>query len=230
MLSCVWHGVCTARTVMPAPILNVELCSGVAVTASHCLPPITGRPANCSSCARVSRAGHAGSAPRVRSACCRRRGRGGWLRVSSARRAVGAPRTGACSGWRSALFRPAPAPSGAASLWPGQHLMRADGRRGLLGRVRRVDDDRVLGLVVDHQVRIVVVGPDPCASISRVPSLLRAALHMGSDVMCMLRLGCFASVSCFHTTHAAMAARSTWRSRYRVDLRDGLLSTLIACI
>ena len=54
MLSCVWHGVCSARTVMPSPILNVSSWAGVCVTAWQSLPPMTGRPGNCSSCRSLS--------------------------------------------------------------------------------------------------------------------------------------------------------------------------------
>lgn len=42
MLSCVWHGVCTAVTEM-SPILNVSPCFGVLVTPSQSLPPMMAR-------------------------------------------------------------------------------------------------------------------------------------------------------------------------------------------
>ena len=56
MLSCVWQGVCSAFTDMPWPILNVSPSFGVLLTASHCLPPITGSPLNCESCYVMSKA------------------------------------------------------------------------------------------------------------------------------------------------------------------------------
>src|SRR5271170_680260 len=42
MLSCVWHGVCSAVTSMSAPILNWAPSAGVRVTPSHSLPPMMG--------------------------------------------------------------------------------------------------------------------------------------------------------------------------------------------
>lgn len=42
MLSCVWQGVCRARTFMLSPIVKVELWDGVSVTLSQSLPPIIG--------------------------------------------------------------------------------------------------------------------------------------------------------------------------------------------
>lgn len=41
MLSCVWHGVCSAVTSM-APILSFSSCPGVRVTPSHFVPPQMG--------------------------------------------------------------------------------------------------------------------------------------------------------------------------------------------
>jgi len=42
MLSWVWHGVCSAVTLMLSPTLKVDLWEGVVETLSQSLPPIIG--------------------------------------------------------------------------------------------------------------------------------------------------------------------------------------------
>lgn len=70
MLSCVWHGVCKAFTVMPEPILNVSPCFGVFVTASQSFPPRTGRSLNWDSWLHVSLGGGGPGRTIVPSSCC----------------------------------------------------------------------------------------------------------------------------------------------------------------
>lgn len=81
MLSCVWHGVCTPRTLMPSPMRNVSPCAGVRVTASQSLPPmmsILGLPSSASytvqerSARRILQIPQRGADLRV--SCFRRRG------------------------------------------------------------------------------------------------------------------------------------------------------------
>lgn len=79
------------------------------------------------------------------------------------------------------------------------HGLEQYGQACVLWRVRRVDYDGILGLVVDHEVGVVVAGPRPFrqhTDASEVAphgmhglpgNLIQRHLHMGIDWICMVR-------------------------------------------